>query len=160
MLANPVPGAPISLAVDASNFAIGAMLQQQVNNTWQPLGFLTKSLTPAQRKYSAYNRELLAMYIAIKRFRHAVKGRSIVIFTDHKFLTYAFDQNLDKYSPRQFRYFGYIGQFTTDIQNAQHQAFAHNRLSSCVRDGRATISSIESSNQMPRQEQLSRSPAN
>jgi hypothetical protein len=34
MLARPVP---ISLAVDASNFAIGAVLQQWMNNAWQPL---------------------------------------------------------------------------------------------------------------------------
>jgi hypothetical protein len=87
-----------------------------VNNTWKSLGFLTKSLTPAQRKCSEYDRELLAMNIAIKRFRHAVEGRSFVIFTNHKPLTYAFDQNLDKYSSRQFRYLDYIGQFTTDIR--------------------------------------------
>jgi hypothetical protein len=49
MLAHPVSGAPISLAVDASNFAIGAVLQQMVNNAWQPLGFLTKSLTKAPK---------------------------------------------------------------------------------------------------------------
>jgi hypothetical protein len=87
-----------------------------VNDSWQPLGFLTKSLTTAQRKYSAYDRELLAMYTAVKRFRHAVEERNFVIFTDHKPLTYAFDQKLDKCSPRQFRYLDYIGQFTTDIR--------------------------------------------
>jgi hypothetical protein len=45
-----------------------------------------------------------------------VKGRNFVLFTDHKPLTYAFDQKLDKSSPRQFRYLDYIGQFTTDIR--------------------------------------------
>ena len=50
MLAHPIPGAPISLAVDASDFAIGAVLQQRANDTWQPLGFLTKPLNSAQRK--------------------------------------------------------------------------------------------------------------
>jgi hypothetical protein len=87
-----------------------------VNNAWQPLGFLTKSLTTTQRKYSAYDRELLAMYTAVKRFRHAAEGRNFVIFTDHKSLTYAFDQKLDKRSPRQFRYLDYTGQFTTDVR--------------------------------------------
>jgi hypothetical protein len=116
MLEHPVPGAPISLPVDASNFAIGAVLQQMVNNAWQLLGFLTKSLTTAQRKYSAYDREFLAMYTTVKCFRHAVEGRNFVIFTDHKSLTYAFDQKLDRCSPRQFRYLDYIGQFTTDIR--------------------------------------------
>ena len=117
MLAHPIPGAPISLAVDASDFAIGAVLQQRANDTWQPLGFLTKPLNSAQRKYSAYDRELLAMYTAVKRFRHAVEGRNFIIFTDHKPLTYAFGQNPDKCSPRQFRQPDYIGQFTTDIKH-------------------------------------------
>ena len=103
MLEHPIPGAPISLAVDASDFAIGAVLQQRANDTWQPLGFLTKLLNAAQRKYSAYDRELRAMYTAVKRFRHAVEGRNFIIFTDHKPLTYAFGQNPDKCSPRQFR---------------------------------------------------------
>jgi hypothetical protein len=99
MLAYPVPDAPISLAVDASYFGIGAVLQQRVNDIWQPLDFLTKSLTPTQRKYNAYDRELLAMYVVVKRFGHVVESRNFVIFTDHKPLTYAFDQNLDKCLP-------------------------------------------------------------
>jgi hypothetical protein len=61
------------------------------------------------------------MYVAVKRFKHAVEGRNFVIFTDHKPLTYAFDQKLDKCSPRQFRYLDYIGQFTTDIRYIKGQ---------------------------------------
>ena len=115
MLAHPIPGAPVSLAVDASDYAVGAVLQQRVNDSWQPLGFLIKPLNSAQRKYSAYDRELLAMYTAVKRFRHAIEGRHFIIFTDHKPLTYAFNQNPDKYLLRQFRQLDYIGQVTTDI---------------------------------------------
>ena len=117
MLAYLIPGAPVSLAVDASDYAIGAVLQQRVNDTWKPLGFMTKSLSPAQRKYSAYDRELLAMYTAVKRFRHAVERGNFAIYTDHNPLIYAINQNLDKCSPRQFRYLYYVGQFTTDIRH-------------------------------------------
>ena len=116
MLAHPIPGAPISLAVDASNYAIGAVLQQRANDTWQPLGFLTKPLNSAQRKYSAYDRELLAMYTVVKRLRHALEGRNCSIFTDHKPLTYAFSQNPDKCSQRQFCQLDYIGQFMINIR--------------------------------------------
>ncbi|UYV71335.1 hypothetical protein LAZ67_8002676, partial [Cordylochernes scorpioides] len=38
-------------------------------------------------------------------------------FLDHKPLTYAFQQNLDKASPRQCRHLDFIGQFTTDIRH-------------------------------------------
>jgi hypothetical protein len=70
----------------------------------------------AQRKYSVYDRELLAIYTTVKRFRHAIGGRDFMILTDHKPLTYAFNQNLDKCSPRQYRHLDYIGQFTTDMR--------------------------------------------
>jgi hypothetical protein len=44
MLAHPLSGASISIAVDASDYAIGAVLQQKINDYWQPLSFLTKAL--------------------------------------------------------------------------------------------------------------------
>lgn len=60
ILAHPIPGAPASFTVDVSDYAVGAILQR-ANDKWQPLGFATKSLTPAQQTYSMYDRELLAM---------------------------------------------------------------------------------------------------
>ncbi|UYV66380.1 hypothetical protein LAZ67_4001492 [Cordylochernes scorpioides] len=69
------------------------------------------------KKYSAYDRELLAVYLAIKHFRHLLEGRQFPVYTDHKPLTYAFQQNLDKASPRQCRHLDFIGQFTTDIRH-------------------------------------------
>jgi hypothetical protein len=40
---------------------MGAVLQQRVQNAWQTLAFFRK-LSPAQQKYSTYDRELLAIY--------------------------------------------------------------------------------------------------
>lgn len=40
----------------------------------------------------------------------------MVIFTDHKPLTHAFNQRPDKTSPRQQRHLDFVGQFTTDIR--------------------------------------------
>ncbi|UYV69492.1 hypothetical protein LAZ67_6003786 [Cordylochernes scorpioides] len=76
-----------------------------------------KPLDAAQRKYSAYDRELLAVYLAIKHFMHLLEGRQFPVYTDHKPLTYAFQQNLDKALPRQCRHLDFIGQFTTDIRH-------------------------------------------
>jgi hypothetical protein len=41
--------------------AMGAVLQQRIKNACQPLAFFSKKLNPAQQKYSAYDRELLAI---------------------------------------------------------------------------------------------------
>ncbi|GFS98067.1 hypothetical protein TNCV_2855121 [Trichonephila clavipes] len=107
--------ASLAIVVDASDMAVGAALHQQTSKGWQPLAFFSKTLSPAQRRYSAYDRELLAAYMAIKYFRHMVEGRSITLFTDHKPLVYAFKQK-DKCTPRQLRHLDLIGQFTTDIR--------------------------------------------
>ena len=90
MLAHPIMGAPLSISVHASDYATGAVLQQYVDNNWQPLAFFTKSLSPTQRKYSAYDRVLLAAYTAVKRFKYFVEGRDFTIFTDHKPLIFTF----------------------------------------------------------------------
>ena len=37
---------------------MGAVLQQRVQGGWQPLAFFPRKLSPAQQKYSAYDREL------------------------------------------------------------------------------------------------------
>ena len=102
LLAHPSNRANLAIMVDASDFALGATLQQQEEGAWRPLAFFTKSLSSAQRKYSAYDRELLAVYSAIKQFRHAVEGRSFVVYTDHKPLVFAFQQKPEKSTPRQF----------------------------------------------------------
>jgi cleavage and polyadenylation specificity factor subunit 1 len=110
----------LALFTDAYD-VIGAALQQGVRDTWQPLAFYSHKLTPAQQKYSPYDRELLAVCEAIKYFRHMVEGRPFVIFTDHKPLTYAFQQRRDKCFPRQFRRLEFIGQFSTDFRHVSRQ---------------------------------------
>ncbi|BHF80805.1 hypothetical protein SprV_0702393300 [Sparganum proliferum] len=68
-LVHSIPDAPLSIVADASNFAIGAALQQQTPTGTQPLAFYSAKLTPPQTRYSTFGRELLAIYLAIKHFR-------------------------------------------------------------------------------------------
>lgn len=111
------PDSHLSLMVDASDVAIGAVVQQKSVDGWQPLAFFSRKLSSAETKYSVYDRELLAAYSAIKHFRHYIEGRAFILFTDHKPLTFAFNQKADKASPRQLRHLDVIGQFTTDIRH-------------------------------------------
>ena len=68
LLSYPHPNAPINLMVNASNTAVGAVLQQQVNDEWQPVSFFSRSLSPREHKYSTLDRELLATFLAVKHF--------------------------------------------------------------------------------------------
>lgn len=117
LLAHPAKEAALSLWVDASDFAAGAVLQQVVDGKVQPLGFFSKKFDKAQVRYSTYDRELTAVYLAIKHFKYMLEGRECHVYTDHKPITFAFRQKLDKASNRQARQLDYIGQITTDIRH-------------------------------------------
>jgi hypothetical protein len=66
LLAHPKPDAPLSVFNDNSDFAIGAVLQQRVDGAWHPLDFFSKKMSSAERKYIAFDRELLAIYFAVR----------------------------------------------------------------------------------------------
>ena len=84
MIAHPRYDAPLTLVCDASDFAIGATLPQQTDKkSWEPLGFYSMKLCPAQQKYSAYDRELTAIYQSIKNLQHLLEGRPFTVYTDH-----------------------------------------------------------------------------
>lgn len=117
LLAHPSSDAHLCLHVDASDYAVGAALHQKSNNQLQPLGFYSKRLTDTQKRYSTYDRELLAIYQAVKHFRTSLEARSFTIFTDHKPLVFMFSKNVEKASPRQLRQIDFVSQFTTDIQH-------------------------------------------
>lgn len=117
LLTHPDITAKLAIVTDASDTAIGAALQQMKFGNWQPLAFFSKKLSPSQQKYSPYDRELLAIYEAIRHFRHMVEARHFTVYTDHKPLSYAFHSRKEKCSPRQFRHLDFISQFTTDIQH-------------------------------------------
>lgn len=122
LLAHPSHNAPIALMTDASDKCAGAVLQQYVHNKWQPLGYFSKSLSSAQVKYSTYDRELLAIYMAVKHFRKMFEGRHLIIFTDHKPLTYAINKtSSDSETPRRARQLMYISEFTSDIRHISGQ---------------------------------------
>ena len=117
MLVHPRENAPLCLLTDASDTGVGGVLQQQVDGVWQPLAFFSKRLQSAETRYSAFGRELLAVYLSIKHFRHLLEGRSFVVYTDHKPLTHALHGRPDRYSPREVRHLDFISQFTADLRH-------------------------------------------
>lgn len=119
-LTYPVAGKPLAIMADASNNCIGAVLQTQIEGTWCPLGFYSKKMSETQQKYSTYDRELLAVYMALQHFHIMFEGRELIVYTDHKPLIYAFN-NMSKgnETPRRTRQLLYISEFTTDIRHVE-----------------------------------------
>ena len=115
MLSHPRPDVPISLTSDASDQAVGAVLEQFVDGVWQPLAFFSKQLRLPEQKYSTFDRELLALYLAIRHFKFFLEGRHFKIFTDHKPLVGAMSKVSDPLTARQQRHLAFISEFSTDI---------------------------------------------
>ena len=129
----------LSLTTDASGDSIGVVLQQKQNGLEKTISFFSVKSNTAQRKYSTFSRELLAIYLSIRHFRHLLEGRDFTVFTDHKPLTYTLHVNTEKYTPRDTRQLDYISQFTSDIQYIKgSDNIVANTLS------RSTIQSIDS----------------
>src|SRR5678815_2838010 len=117
LLVHPQDSAPTRIQVDASDFAVGGVLQQYLNNVWSPLALFSRKLQPAETRYSAFGRELLAMYLATRHFRYFIEGRDFHILTDHKPLTFAMISRHERHSPREARHLEYVSQFTTDVRH-------------------------------------------
>ena len=85
----------------------------------KPLAFFSRKLTATERKYSTFDRELLAVYASIKHFRDIIKGRTFQIYTDHKPLVSAIQKRTNDDIPRRSRQMEFITQFTSDIRHIE-----------------------------------------
>lgn len=84
MLTHFDPSKSLRLECDASPYGIGAVLSHRVAGVDKPIGFRSRTLTPAERNYSQLEREALALVFGVSKFRDYLLGRSFVLVTDHK----------------------------------------------------------------------------
>ncbi len=81
---------PFMVEADTSEGTVGAVLSQKQNGVWQPVAFMSKSLTATEWNYEIYDKELLAIMLALNKWRHYLMGTTvdIEIWTDHQNLQY------------------------------------------------------------------------
>jgi hypothetical protein len=78
------------IETDACDIGVGAVLMQGD----QPIAFLSKALGITHQKLSVYEKEFLALIMAIERWRPYLQRQEFLIRTDHKSLSYLTEQNL------------------------------------------------------------------
>jgi len=80
------------IEADSSDFASGAILSQQLpgEEKWHLVAFYSKSLSPVERNYEIYDKEMLAIIYTLEEWRYFLEGAThpVEIWTDHKNLEY------------------------------------------------------------------------
>lgn len=80
--------AQLRLYVDASGTGAGACLVQDQGVEPRVIVYQSVNFSPAQRRYSVFERELAAIRWAVKIFRPFIYGVRFLLFTDHRPLTH------------------------------------------------------------------------
>ena len=88
VLANPDFSLPFVIETDSSDLAIGAVLVQMHGGVRKTIAYFSKKLSSTQRRYSATERECLAVLLSIEHFKHFVEGTPFIVQTDAMSLTF------------------------------------------------------------------------
>ena len=128
-LSYPIPNAISAMFVDASKTGCGAVLQQKHGDAWKPLAFFSQTFSQTQRSYLTFDRELLAIYLAIRHFRCFVDSQQFIVYTDHAPMCHALFTRSRHSSSPQLRHFDFISQFTSDERYIKEE---HKLVSDCL----------------------------
>ncbi|GJZ49742.1 reverse transcriptase domain-containing protein [Tanacetum coccineum] len=81
---------PFELMCDASDYAIGAVLGQQIEKYFRPIHYASKTMTDAESNYTTTKKEMLVVVYAFEKFRSYLIMNKSIVYTDHSALKYLF----------------------------------------------------------------------
>ena len=79
---------PFELMCDVSDYAIGAVLGQKMDITFQVMYYVSRTLNDAQLNYATTEKELLAIMFTFDKFRPYLIGNKVIVHTDHSAIKY------------------------------------------------------------------------
>jgi hypothetical protein len=112
LLHHPDDSRPFYVETDASDFGLGGVLSQKDSqNQFCPVAFYSRQLLPAERNYTIYDKELLAVFACFREWRHFLQGGKfpVTVFSDHKNLEYFMTSQ--KLTRRQARWSLFLDEF-------------------------------------------------
>jgi hypothetical protein len=112
VLALPDFAKPFEIHTDASDVALGAVLFQKYPKGSRPVAFFS-TLSPAEKNYATYDKELLAVIRATRTWRRLIHGILTMVYTDHQALVTI--QNQRVVNRRQARYLLDLADFGSDL---------------------------------------------
>jgi len=103
------------LDTDASDTALGAVLQQEQGGKLHVIGYASRTLTPTEARYCITHRELLGVVFGLKKYRQHLLGRPIIVRTDHAALAYL--MKTPEPVGQQGRWLDLLGEYDITIQH-------------------------------------------
>ena len=89
VLASPRDEGIYVLDTDASDYALGASIQQWQDGGLRVIGYASRALSEAEKRYCTTRKELLAVVFGLKQYRQFLLARErFIIRTDHAALTH------------------------------------------------------------------------
>lgn len=103
--------------VDASQYAIGAVLMQKHEDLWCPISYYSRSLSSAEKNYQVYNYELLAIVDCLEEWWHYLihAKHTVQIFTNHLNLTYF--RKPQKINPHQAGWMMFLAEYDFQLHH-------------------------------------------
>ncbi|GJU30569.1 reverse transcriptase domain-containing protein [Tanacetum coccineum] len=77
---------------DASDFAVGAVLGQRIDEKFKPIYYASKTLNNAQEHYTTTEKELLTVVFSFDKFCMYLILSKTIVYTDHSALKYLFSK--------------------------------------------------------------------
>ena len=124
VLAYPDFSKPFNLDTDASNTGIGAVLSQcDEEGRERVIAYASRLLSKPERSYCVTRRELLAVVVLTKHFRHCLLGRQFTLRTDHGSLTWL--RNFKEPEGQMARWLEQLQEFNFNIVHRQGKRHAN-----------------------------------
>ena len=122
------PDLPCVLWTDASEVGLGAVLQQKTpGNQIRTIAFLSSKLNEAESRYSATERECLAVVRAVEHFRVYLDGIHFTVISDCQALSWVF--TLKKANSRLHRWSIRLSAFDFKVV---HRPGSANKVADCL----------------------------
>ncbi|GBG90326.1 hypothetical protein CBR_g50575 [Chara braunii] len=108
------PSLPFVVTTDASQYGIGAVLQQDDGNGYRPVEFMSARMPSEKVATSTYERELYALRQALEHWKHYLLGRHFKVYSDHETLRWLKTQT--KMTPKLTRWAAKIDQYDFELK--------------------------------------------
>ena len=123
------------LDTDASNYGVGAVLSQKLDNGEERvIAYASNKHTKTEEKYCTTRKELLAVVKYLRVFKHYFLGKLFILRTNHKSLTWLLNWK-EPSSSQYFEWIEEIMQFSFKIEHRKGELHANadalSRLPQC-----------------------------